>query len=413
MRIVQTLEAVDSSAPQSGIVSRKDRYESNPEAPSASGRLAEALVITAALPAAGYALQTADPFLLEASFPWLVFAPLLVGIQHGLSLGILSAVLLFLGALIHSDLGLWLGTAAAGSGALGESSLLALAPWGTGCLLAAIVAGHFRDRWLDGSTAITAEHAELTRRLRRTDSAHAVLRLSHSRLEERVAAQTWSLDSCMRDAAEELDSLTSFADLGRVVLDVLASQAMVQSASLFVPATRTARAAGAGGEALSAGRGNWLGVRRSTTLSRAPIVMLGNEPSPRSTHPLVKSAWATRRLQAVTGAPEDAGLDPSVLAAVPLLTSQGQLLGVIAIHDMPFLAFQSDNLSTLARLTTHLADLIEQRLIEAAYARAGSETEVADPEFTLTRKKSGLFRIQTPSSPAATAWQSQSRKTLS
>jgi hypothetical protein len=407
LRIVQTLEAVDESVPHSGIVRRKHRYESNPAALSASGRLVETLVITAALPAAGYALQNPDPFLLQASFPWLVFAPLLVGVQHGLSLGILSAVLSLLGAWAHSDLGIWLGATAPGSSTLGESPFQALAPWGTGCLLAAIVAGHFRDRWEKTGTALVVEHAELARRLRRTDSAHAVLRLSHARLEERLAAQAWSLDSCLRDATRQLEDLTSFADLGRVVLDVLASQAMVQSASLFVPAARARRAGAAGRQP------SWLGARRGPILDRSPLATLGNEPSPRSTHPLVKSAWATRRLQAVTGAPEDAGLDPSVLAAVPLLTSEGQLLGVIAIHDMPFLAFQSDNLTTLARLTSHLADVIEQRLIDAAESRSSFETEAADPEFTLTRKKSGLFRIQAPSAPSATTWQSQSRKTRS
>jgi hypothetical protein len=370
-------------------------------------------VITAALPAAGYALQTPDPFLLQASFPWLMFAPLLVGIQHGLSLGILSAILSFLGAWAHSDLGIWLGTAAPGSGTLGERPFQTLAPWGTGCLLAGIVAGHFRDRWYKRDTVITAEHAELARRSRRTDGAHAVLRLSHARLEERLAAQAWSLDSCLRDAARQLEELSSFADLGRVALDVLASQAMVQSASLFVPATRAARRTGADGNALTPGMRSWFGARRGATLARAPIVTLGNEPSPRSTHPLVKSAWATRRLQAVTGAPEDAGLDPSVLAAVPLLTSDGQLLGVIAIHDMPFMAFQSDNLTTLARLTTHLADLIEQRVLTAAESLPSSETEAADPEFSRTRKRSGLFRIQAPTAPAATTWQSKSRKTRS
>jgi hypothetical protein len=142
------------------------------------------------------------------------------------------------------------------------------------------------------------------------------------------------------------------------------------------------------------------------------LVVLGGEAAPKSTHALVTAAWLTRRLQAVTGGPEEDD-DGSVLAAVPLLAPSGRVLGVVAVHEMPFMAFQSENLKCLALLTARLADLIEQRLERPGQVAAQSVLDTEGSPSELSRKRSGLFRIQTPSPPLAVAWQSQSRKTRS
>jgi hypothetical protein len=355
----------------------------------------EALVVTVAFPAFGYALRPSDPFLLQASFPWLVLAPLLCGVQHGLALALGSAALLFFGACIHTDPAAWLGAEA-----LDLALLEPLYPWGTGCLLMALIAGHFGDRFRSASVRFRAESEASSQRLTRLTRMHGVMQLSHARLQERLAAERWSLESCVEDAERQMGALTSLADLGRIVLELLANHGMVLSASLFV--TKDTEGAAPDG---------------TSSLGPAPLCAFGAfaEAAADGTpamHPLVEGAWSTRRLHSVLDLLDDeTAEDAAVLCAIPLASSRGRAIGVVAIHEMPFLAFQAEHLGRLALLTARLADLVEDRLVELVPA---AESELARGETEdLERKRSGLFRIQSPTPPRAVAWHSQNRNARS
>src|SRR5438132_2840955 len=49
--------------------------------------IVETLVITTAIPALGWAVDANDPFFVKHHFAWLCFAPLLVSLRHGFTLG--------------------------------------------------------------------------------------------------------------------------------------------------------------------------------------------------------------------------------------------------------------------------------------------------------------------------------------
>jgi hypothetical protein len=162
-----------------------------------------------------------------------------------------------------------------------------------------------------------------------------VLTLSHSRLEERLAAMRWSLGSAVSGAEKRMQQLTSRRELGETLLEVLASQAMVQAASLY-----------------------WVSAGR---LLPAAVATLGAAPSSSQLHPLVQRAFGTRRLTTVVD-PVVGGSEGTVLAAVPVLTSAGHGVGVIAIHHMAFMAFQHEQLSALSNIVGQLGDMMNDRL---------------------------------------------------
>jgi hypothetical protein len=159
--------------------------------------------------------------------------------------------------------------------------------------------------------------------------------LSHSRLEERLAAMRWSLAGALAQAEQTMSQRRSRSELGEVLLEVIASQAQVQAASL-----------------------HWADAG---ALGVAPVATLGAGSSSSRLHPFVQRAWDNLRLVTVVDAGAAQG-GSGVLAAVPVLTSSGCAVGVVAIHQMSFLAFQSEQLTALATLVSQLGDMMHDRL---------------------------------------------------
>ena len=58
---------------------------------------AETLVLTAAPPSLGLWLSPRDPLFIDARFPWLVLAPLLLGLRHGFARALASTLVLCAG----------------------------------------------------------------------------------------------------------------------------------------------------------------------------------------------------------------------------------------------------------------------------------------------------------------------------
>jgi hypothetical protein len=304
--------------------------------------------LSLSVPLVGSLLRAQDPFLLHGTFPWLVLVPLLIAVQHGLSSAIVSAALLCSGVWVRQ--------------ALGSEEPPGVWAWTAGCFLIALLAGWFKDQSLRRERDLSVHSQALGERWQRLARAHRVLELSHSQLEERQIAQGWSVESVVRRAGAELARAPTPARLYALVLDVLASQAQLLGVSFFAPSPlRSADS------------------RESLRLDTAPAAALGKivrmapAGASLSAHPIVRRALLTRQVALL--APESAaeGLDESVLAALPLVTSSGRVLGVVAVHELPFLAFTPATFSELDTILCALADLVDARLCElrgSAPARA-------------------------------------------
>jgi hypothetical protein len=321
----------------------------------------EALGLTLAVPAIGYAARVPDPFFVHAAFPWLALVALLIGAQYGVVLAMLATGLASAAALAH----------AVGTG----GSLEGLRIWSVGCMLVALVAGWFRDqgearRRQLGGRALEAE--ERSQRLRRV---HRVLQLSHARLEERLVAEGWSLENVVRQASRELGRATSCARVYGVVLEVLSSEGQFHAASLLACASAEGR------------------VR----LEPVPAAQLGKLHEGTAQHPVVQRVLATGKvaLLAPDRLAETEG--EAVLAALPLVTSGGRWLGVVAVSELPFMAFSPEAFSDLSAIAERLADLLQARLAALANAAAtsaapgrGQSSGLATPFERARRPASGV-----------------------
>jgi hypothetical protein len=284
----------------------------------------ETLVITASGPLAGWAFHPSDPFWMRERMPWLLLLPLLCGAQHGVAHAAVSCGLLSLMAAAHVVM----------SDQLGQLSAELFTSWCGGGLVVGLVAGQFRDSHERRRSQLRTEVSQLSERLQRAERAGQIMTLSHAQLEERLAAMRWSLASSLSEVQRRMQQLSTRRELGEVLLEALASQGMVQAASLY-----------------------WIGVQQ---LMPTPVATLGRSPSSSQLHPLLQRTWKTRRLTTVVDA--KAGQDGEVLAAVPVITAGGVIVGVVAIHQMPFMAFQMDQLSQLLTIAGQLGDVMHERL---------------------------------------------------
>lgn len=307
----------------------------------------ETLVITLSGPGLGLTLHAADPFWMHTSVPWLLVLPFLCGAQHGLIHAAFSSLSLSGLALaygIHSH----------------QLDVVLLTSWSLGSLVLGALAGQFRDQRVNQQQHLRAEVAQLSERLLRAERTGQIMTLSHSQLEERLAATRWSLAGSLTEVHKRVQLLATRTQLGEVLLETLVSQAQVQAASLY-----------------------WAGP---TGLLQTPIAHLGTVPSRCELHPLLVRAWKTRNLTTVVES--IAGRDGEVLAAVPVLMSNGSALGVIAIHQMSFMAFQADQLATVLMIAGQVGDMIFDRLRALpAHAAPGELAAAVVPE----RRRSPLI----------------------
>ena len=254
---------------------------------------------------------------------WSLLLPLLCGAQHGMLFGLFSA-----GALCALPL------------FVPSFELAAHPTFNLVYLSAGSLAGVYRD-FAERRCDQAEEHARaLSIRLQRLERAFCALQLSHVELEQRFATDPSPLAGVLHDFKRRARKLTSLPELAEMMLEVLASRAQLQAASLY-PLART-------------------------RVSQEALASLGNVPAGAYEHPLVERAADSGRLVTVIDAELRAQADGAVVAAIPLRSSSGRIGMMLAVHQLPFEAFHADALRALYALALELIDLIEERCVSRA-----------------------------------------------
>lgn len=167
--------------------------------------------------------------------------------------------------------------------------------------------------------------------------------MSHDRLEQRLAGSDQSLRSSLLGLRERLraapngdDALTLLAE---PVLTLLGQYGSLRVAGLY---------------------------RVQQTANAAPqlslLASIGTMPTLDDKDLLVRLCLERAELVSVREELLDSGGQAAVSslqACIPLVDTQGQVLAVLAVRQMPFFAFQERTLSLLALLAGHIADLLQ------------------------------------------------------
>lgn len=322
--------------------------------PKAYWAVLETVLITAALPIFGLWLRPDDPFFLHAEFPWLVLAPLLPALRYGFVYGFGSALglvlLIALGWRLH-----WFPMPYFPGGFV------------LGLLVVSMVAGEFADLW---ARREAREHTVADYERQRLDEftrAYHMLRVSHDRLEQRLAASSQSLRLSLVQVRRMLFAVPADQDMlegaAEAIMGLFADFGWVQVAELYAV--------------------------RGGAPDAEPLARLGQSGALHADDPLVNEALRSGELVSVRS--EDLGSLPrgtsSVLVAVPFVDVSGEIWALLTIHEMPFVAFQKQNLMLLAVLGGYIADQLV-----AAKGRAGIDDPaggdfVRDAERALIQRR--------------------------
>lgn len=297
-------------------------------APRVKGHVSwiETFVLSGLAVALGYWLSPGDPLHAHASFPWTVLVPLLLGMRYGFLHGLAGSGLLVLALF---------GYRAFGPGLYPELPVAFIA----GLLVCGMLVGEFRDIWERRLRRLQLANEYRQQRLDEFTRAHHILRISHDRLEQRIAGCDHSLRSSLLGLRSQLRAVPREDDalqaLAEPILNLLGQYGSLRIAGLY--RVRDGRPL----EPPLAVLGRMAGIRPddllvSLCLERGELVSLREELLERGEHR------------------EHSDLQ----VCVPLIDTRGRTRGLLAVAQMPFFALNERTLSLLAILAGHIADLL-------------------------------------------------------
>lgn len=313
----------------------------------------ETLIITAFCFALGAWNRPDDPFYLTGNFPWPVIAPLLIGLRYGFFMALISALLILAG------LGGYLRL---------EPASVADFPftWSIGILAVSLLAGEFRDYWERQRQQLSAGNAYRQSRLEEFTRSYYLLKVSHDRLEQQLAGSSSSLREAVRRLHGEVrqdggPGLTT--GVANAAIQLLERYGQLQIAAIY---------------GVDSGR-----------ISAEPLATIGRVKPLNTSDPLITHTLLERTLISIQTEyrQKQAELNTELLAAIPLIDSNDQLIGLCAIQSMPFFSFEQRTLRFLAILAGHIADIVgehaevghegnaELRTLRRHLARSGLDAE--------------------------------------
>ncbi|MBX2838485.1 MAG: hypothetical protein KTR35_16625 [Gammaproteobacteria bacterium] len=283
-------------------------------------KLIELFVFSGLAPLVGVFLFSSDPLGLNSGFPWGAALPVIFAARYGSSWGLSCALLSILffsfpyGAYAES---------------VGSIVVLSI-----GTLVMCILVGDSATSWRKRAHQADAENQYLRHRLKEFSNDYHVLKVSHGQLEEYMAGQRMSLRQALQNLKPVLASTPDGLEAGSDLMAVFAQFCSVQIAGLYA-------------------------MKSDSTLDPNAIALHGDMEELSQFDPLLRLALQERKLvsvklESLATETHQTGL----LAVVPIVDSQDNLHGVLAIKDMHFLAFQQQNLNILSLLAGYVGDML-------------------------------------------------------
>jgi polysaccharide biosynthesis protein PelD len=270
-----------------------------------------------------WAVHPQDPFWTQSGFPWLWLASTMIALRSGSMLG---------AAAVGVALACWFALATTGmvSGEFPRSNFL-------GGLILALLAGEFSDVWNARLNQSNAVNAYVDERLHALTHHHFLLSVSHDRLEQELIARPYTLREMLNTLRRLVlpehrknDTLPGAA----VLLQLLAQSCRLETVALF--------------------------ELRERQLQNTASAVLGDFSGIDTSDAMLAVALESGQLTHVQSQPFVDVDEPSrYMVCAPVLTSSGQLLGVLVVERMAFTALTLETLQFLTVLLAYYADTVE------------------------------------------------------
>jgi hypothetical protein len=301
------------------------------------GRAVESTLMCLAAVALSGWINPADPLGVHAQFPWLWTIPALVAMRYGTSIAVWASIVFVCTWLalraFHPPVGSISGVRADG---FPHAFFVGGAIW-------TLVCGQFSDVWSDRHRRVLAANLYFKERLQIVTRNHFLLRLSHERLERAVLSKTLTL----RETLQRLRVVTQREHRRGEALPGIDDFLRIVAQGCQLEAVTVHR------------------IIQDGRVDATPAACLGPEATLEVNDPMVRQCMSVRKLSHLRNI--DASERTShYVACAPLQSSSGQLLGILAVSKMPFIALNTENLQLMTVLAGYYADGVEHERAAAA-----------------------------------------------
>lgn len=292
--------------------------------------IVETVAFVALVAAAGRLFSPQDPMLLQAGFPWLWFAPLVVALRYGTLLGLFGGALMAAAWKLDYP-----------PGTTWPMMLFA------GGMLQTVIAGHFGDTWGHRARRASTLNDYLNERLVAITNSHYLMRLSHERLEKDLLSKPTTL----RDSITELRRLSIGEARDGAIDEAVRPRSLPGAAGMLEFVAQVSQIE----------VGAVFPVRGDRPAPEA-VAHVGEAFALVADDDLVVHALQTKRIAHLRGEGADTDADAArseYLVCAPLVSAGGEVIALLAIRRMPFLSLNFDVLQLLLVLLAYYADGVE------------------------------------------------------
>lgn len=266
----------------------------------------------------GFLFRAADPLFLDVGFPWVWIVPVSIALRYGRQAAAISLTVVLL-ALVYA---LW----------TTPLSFDACRLWLLGGGVFTWICAEYQAYWVRKQFALNKKLEYLDTRMESLTRAHQLLNLSYQRLEQAFVVKPATL----REAFADLRSLLHAsrgdwkAELAKQVLELVAFYASLESVAIY-----------------ACDQGKW---------NTEPLAKLGKPAEFSSEDTLFKQAMAEKKLSYLAVNTLKPNEVSRYLVVAPLWTAESELLGVLIVTRMPFLALHEEMLKVLGILLSYFSD---------------------------------------------------------
>ena len=298
--------------------------------PGLVSRLLETLLWPALLVFLCFVGNPNNPFYINEGFPWPWLGPWLIGLRYGVGYGAVAAL-----------------------GVLGSWAVLTLQPvflrlYFLGGAIATLIAGEFGSYWRSQILRSKETLHFLNDKVERLTRRLYLVKLSHDELEYEMVDRPGTLRESLIELRVLMDRHTRENPLeaagmpgAQFMLDFVVQHCRIESASMY-------------------------SVRMEPTIELTRVAFAGRMPDPANDDPMVVRALETGYQVHLQDTLMSSASNKQLIAATPLISSERQPFGLVAIGSMPFTALTADNLQTIAVLIESYADYLRLSLNAAA-----------------------------------------------
>jgi len=251
-------------------------------------------------------------------YPWIWIAPVLIALRYGVLMGIVSVLIFLVGWLVWSS---------------GQNISDASFPRLTflGGTLLVMICGEFGGVWISRIRRVEELQHYTEQRLEMLTRRLYLLSLSHDRMEQDLIGRPASLREGLK-----------------VLNRILPGEDGLPGADLYLAlVVRQCNLSVAGLHAVKNGK-----------IKAEPEASIGAFTPIHEHDPLIAHCLKSGELVHINTAENLTELASRYLVAVPAKTSDGRIVAIMAVEKMPFFALQSENMLTLAVLSSYYADTI-------------------------------------------------------